>query len=92
MTCSYLIKKISLTRCLINSYFCIMTSIIIHAENKRDISLLKELSEKMGLTAHILTDNEKEDINLGRAIDENAENENMVHEEAVAYYRSLKKQ
>ena len=68
-----------------------MTSIIIHAKNKRDISLLKELSEKMGLTAHILTDDEKEDINLGRAINENITNENLVHEDAVAYYQAIKK-
>ena len=92
MIYSYSIKRISLTHYLINSYFYAMTSIIIHAENKSDISLLKELSKKMGLSAHILSDDEKEDINLGQAIKENAEGDNMLHEEAVAYYRSLKKQ
>ena len=45
----------------------------------------------MGLSAHILTDDEKEDINLGRAINENITNENLVHEDAVAYYQAIKK-
>ena len=68
-----------------------MTSIIIHAENKKDISLLKELSEKMGLSAQILNVDEKEDINLAQLMKQNKETDNLIYEEAVAYYRSLTK-
>lgn len=68
-----------------------MTSIIIHAENKKDISLLKELSKKMGLSAQILSVDEKEDINLAQIMKQNKESDNLIQEEAVAYYHSLSK-
>jgi len=91
MTYSYLIKESSLTHCLNNSYFCIMASIIIHANSKKDISLLKELSEKMGLSSHILSKEEKEDVNFAEAMKKNALEDNLLREDAVAYYKSLKK-
>lgn len=68
-----------------------MTSIIIHAENKKDISLLKELSKKMGLSAKILNIEEQEDISLAQLMKMNNENENLVKEDAMAYYQTLSK-
>lgn len=68
-----------------------MASIIIHANNKKDISLLKELSEKMGLSSHVLTKEEKEDFNFAEAMKENTVSDNLLKEDAVAYYKSLNK-
>jgi len=68
-----------------------MASIIIHANSKKDISLLKELSEKMGLSSHILSKEEKEDVNFAEAMKENISEDNLLREDAVAYYKSLKK-
>jgi len=68
-----------------------MASIIIHANSKKDISLLKELSEKMGLSSHILSKEEKEDVNFAEAMKENISEDNLLREDAVAYYESLKK-
>lgn len=68
-----------------------MATIIIQSDDNKDISLLKILSEKMGLSAHILTDIEKEDIGLAYAIAENKPNEQMLMEDALAYYQALKK-
>ena len=68
-----------------------MASIIIHANSKKDISLLKELSEKMGLSSHILSKEEKEDVNFAEVLKENILEDNLLREDAVAYYKSLKK-
>jgi hypothetical protein len=68
-----------------------MASIIINANSKKDISLLKELSEKMGLTSHILTKEEKEDVNFAEAMKENTTSDNLLKEDAIAYYKSLNK-
>ena len=68
-----------------------MASIIIHANSKKDISLLKELSEKMGLSSHILSKEEKEEVNFAEAMKENSIEDNLLREDAAAYYKSLKK-
>lgn len=68
-----------------------MASIIIHTDNKKDISLLKELAEKMGLSSHILTKEEKEDVNFAELMKQNEETDNLLKEDAAAYYRTLKK-
>ncbi|WP_113661784.1 hypothetical protein [Pedobacter nanyangensis] len=68
-----------------------MASIIIHTDNKKDISLLKELAEKMGLSSHILTKEEKEDVNFAELMKQNEEKDNLLKEDAAAYYRTLKK-
>ncbi len=68
-----------------------MTSIIIHAESKKDISLLKELSKKMGLSAQILKADDREDIGLAQLVMSNDDNEDLGQKEAVAYYKSLNK-
>ena len=68
-----------------------MASIIIHTDNKKDISLLKELAEKMGLSSHILSKEEKEDVNFAELMRQNNETDNMLKEDALEYYRNLKK-
>ncbi len=69
-----------------------MASIIIHTNSKKDISLLKELSEKMGLSSHVLSKEEKEDINFAELMMQNNNADNLLKEEAaVYYYRNLKK-
>lgn len=68
-----------------------MTSIIIHAKNEKDISLLKELSEKMGLSSHVLSKEEKEDMNFAEAMKKNVVDDNLLKEDAATYYKSLKK-
>lgn len=68
-----------------------MASIIIHTDNKKDISVLKELAEKMGLSSHILSKEEKEDINFGELMKQNDVKDNLLEEEALTYYRNLKK-
>ncbi|GAB1463956.1 hypothetical protein [Pedobacter sp.] len=68
-----------------------MASIIIHTDNKKDISLLKELAEKMGLSSHILSKEEKEDVNFAELMKQNNETDNMLKEDALEYYRNLKK-
>ena len=45
-----------------------MGSLIIHTSNPKDLSILKELVFKMGFESQILTDFDKEDIKLGKAI------------------------
>jgi hypothetical protein len=68
-----------------------MASIIIHTDNKKDISLLKELAEKMGLSSHILTKEEREDLNFGELIKQNNSEDNLLKEDALIYYKSLKR-
>lgn len=68
-----------------------MASIVIHTNSKKDISLLKELSEKMGLSSHILSKEEKEDINFAELMMQNDNTDNLLKEEAAVYYRNLKK-
>ncbi|MGE6220761.1 hypothetical protein ACQKCH_13115 [Nubsella zeaxanthinifaciens] len=68
-----------------------MASIIIHTDNKKDISLLKELAEKMGLSSHILTKEEKEDVNFAELMKQNDAKDNLFKEDAIAYYRNIRK-
>ena len=68
-----------------------MASIIIHTDNKKDISLLKELAEKMGLSSHILSKKEKEDVNLAELMKQNNTEDNLLKEDALAYYSAIKK-
>ncbi len=68
-----------------------MESIIIHSSNKKDLDLLRSLAQKMGLETQILSQPEKEDIALMKAIQENNPAENLNLEDAVAYYQTLDK-
>lgn len=68
-----------------------MESIVIHPNNKKDLDLLQYLAQKMGLETQILSQSEKEDIALMKAIHENDPAENLNLEDAVAYYQTLNK-
>ncbi|TZF82171.1 hypothetical protein FW774_15890 [Pedobacter sp. BS3] len=67
-----------------------MNSIIIHTDSDSDLSLLKQLAKKMGLSSHVVSGSEKEDIGLALAIEENDSADNLTREEAVSYYQALK--
>jgi len=68
-----------------------MASIIIHTDNKKDISLLKELAEKMGLSSQILSKEEKEDVNFAELMKQNDGKDNLLKEDAIAYYHTIRK-
>jgi hypothetical protein len=68
-----------------------MGSIIIHTSKPKDLAFLQQLALKMGLDAQILTDSEKEDFVLAKAIEENDPADQLKMEEAIAYYRNLDK-
>jgi len=68
-----------------------MESIVIHPNNKKDLDLLQYLAQKMGLENCILTESDKEDIALIKAMQENNPTENLTPEDAIAYYRTLDK-
>lgn len=66
-------------------------SIIIHTNNREELSLLQELAKKMGFKAQILSDNEKEDLGLAEAINQNTATDSLQLNEALAYYQTLSK-
>ncbi|MBD3750181.1 MAG: hypothetical protein IE931_11865 [Sphingobacteriales bacterium] len=68
-----------------------MESILIHTENRDEINLLKEIAQKMGFKAEILSALDKEDIGLAKAIEENSGIEALSFNEATPYYKSLDK-
>jgi len=68
-----------------------MESIVIHSNNKKDLNLLQTIAQKMGFKTHILTESEKEDMVMAKAIQENDPAENLNLEDAVAYYQTLDK-
>jgi len=68
-----------------------MESIVIHSNNKKDLNLLQTIAKKMGFKTHILTESEKEDMVMAKAIQENDPAENLNLEDAVAYYQTLDK-
>lgn len=68
-----------------------MGSIIIHTSNPKDLSLLQELAFKMGFESQILTDSDKEDFILGKAIEENNPVDRLNLEDAKTFYQGLDK-
>ena len=68
-----------------------MGSIIIHTSNSKDLSLLQELAFKMGFESQILTDSDKEDFILGKAIEENNPVDRLNLEDAKTFYQGLDK-
>ena len=68
-----------------------MGSLIIHTSNPKDLSILKELVFKMGFESQILTDFDKEDIKLGKAIEENNPVNHLNLEDPKTYYQGLDK-
>ena len=47
-----------------------MESAILSTESKKDLQLLIELAEKIGIKARILNKEEAEDFSIGKAIEE----------------------
>ena len=68
-----------------------MGSIIIHTSDPKDLTLFQLLALKMGLKAQILTESDKEDFVLAKAIEENDPQDHLILEDAIAYYKSLDK-
>ncbi len=66
-------------------------SIIIHTNNKDELSILEELAKKMGFSSQILSVDSKEDLGLAQAIAQNDPTESLQLNEAMAYYHTLSK-
>ena len=66
-------------------------SIIIHTNNKKELSVLEELAKKMGFTAQVLSDDDKEDLALVNAINQNNPVDSLQLNEAIEYYKTLSK-
>lgn len=66
-------------------------SIIIHTNNHKELSVLQELAKKMGFKAHILSDDDKEDLGLAEAINQNSAIDSVELNEALEYYQTLSK-
>ena len=68
-----------------------MESILIHTENKEELNLLKKIASKMGFKSEILSRDDKEDIGLGKGIEENNSIDSMSFAEGMSYYKTLDK-
>lgn len=68
-----------------------MGSIIIHPNNPKELSILQQLANKMGLQSEVLKENEKADIALVQAMEENDPTEQYNLEDALSYYEDLKR-
>lgn len=66
-------------------------SIIIHTKNAKELSFLQEFAKRMGFSAQILSDEDKEDLGLAEAINQNNPIDSLHLNEAIAYYQSLSK-
>ena len=54
-----------------------MQSIIIEPKNKKELVFISEMLKRMDIKAKYLTEDEKEDIALGKAIDEGMKTRNV---------------
>lgn len=68
-----------------------MESIVIYTNNKEELNLLREIAEKMGFKSQIISDSDKEDLGLSKAIQENSDTEGLTFNEAIEYYKILDK-
>ena len=66
-------------------------SIIIHTNNKKELSLLQEFAKRMGFSAQILSDEDKEDIGLADMMNKNNPTDSLQLNEAIEYYQKLNK-
>lgn len=66
-------------------------SIIIHTNNKKELSLLEEFAKRMGFSAQILSEEDKEDMGLSEAIRKNTPIDSLQLNEAIEYYKTLTK-
>lgn len=68
-----------------------MESILIHTENSEELNLIKQIAQKMGFKSEILSNSDKEDLGLAKAIEENSGAESLSLNDAITYYQSLDK-
>ncbi|CAN5872366.1 hypothetical protein BH24BAC1_BH24BAC1_12050 [soil metagenome] len=47
-----------------------MESLLIHPDSQEDLTLLLALAKKMGISARVITEEEKEDLGLLKAMEE----------------------
>ena len=66
-------------------------SIIIHTNSKKELSLLQEFAKRMGFSAQILSDEDKEDIGLADMMNKNNPTDSLQLNEAIEYYQKLNK-
>ena len=66
-------------------------SIIIHTHNKKELAILEELANKMGLSAQILSQSDKEDVALAEVMNKNQAVDSLQLNEAIEYYKTLSK-
>lgn len=60
-----------------------MDSLVISPTNSEDLSLLKQLIDKLHLPVRVITDEEKEDIGLGILMMEADRNDRVSREETM---------
>ena len=68
-----------------------MESILIHTENSEELNLIKQIAQKMGFKSEVLSNFDKEDLGIGKAIEENSGIESLSFSDAMSYYKSLEK-
>ena len=66
-------------------------SIIIHTNSKKELSLLQEFAKRMGFSAQILSDEDKEDLGLADMMNKNNPTDSLQLNEAIEYYQKLNK-
>ncbi len=64
-----------------------MESIVIHASKRTDLKLFISLCKRLGLESRLLTDEEKEDIGLLRAMEEGRKSKFVSREEVIRKLR-----
>lgn len=68
-----------------------MESILIYTDNKEELNLLKKIASKMGFKSEILSHEDKEDIGLAKAMEQNNPADSMSFAEGMSYYKTLDK-
>ena len=68
-----------------------MESILIHTENSEELNLIKQIAQKMGFKSEVLSNFDKEDLGIAKAIEENSGIESLSFSDEMSYYKSLEK-
>lgn len=68
-----------------------MESIVIHTNNKQELNLLKEIAQKMGFQSQIISESDKEDLGLIKAIQQYSDSESFNLNDALEHYKKLDK-
>jgi hypothetical protein len=64
-----------------------MESIVINTNSKSHIKLLQELAKELGISFHVLTKEEKEDMGLLLAMEEGKKTSFVSRDKVVKYLR-----